>query len=433
MTDVKHVFERVLDTPAPPLTPSATTLASAHRAARRRRTATTLAIIGAVVAVALAGTGLAALRQTDRPPPPIPAGRWPSDAVSWAIGTRIHVSAATGSDVIEVGHHVRAFVRTATGFVVLDAEDAVHSVTESGVTMIGQVNDTVPNNRDQQRLAVNAAGTLVGWVDESASPGALAFRTFDAPHGTTRDFRAGPRSIDDALFFAIDDRKAYWRTAVDGVHQVDLDTGADRLIVGPSDLDIPDEIYSFEVYSGENGVLAFSPNSDKTFFAGRSVDDATELFDRDEYEPQIPISDEDLARGAETIEGHVDPVRLSPTGRWLSFGMFEAVVIPVGEPGPDQPTETIASRGTAVVFDTASGQRLTLATPEATFTLPSVWLDDSTLQVAVVTSNGLLGEVATAVTFYECSLPHGTCHLRAESQLPPPQFPVFPDGRYYGP
>ncbi len=58
MTDVKQIFQRVLDTPAPPLTPAVTTLAVARRARQRRRTLTIAASCGAAaiaVAAVLAG------------------------------------------------------------------------------------------------------------------------------------------------------------------------------------------------------------------------------------------------------------------------------------------------------------------------------------------------------------------------------------------
>ena len=110
----------------------------------------------------------------------------------WASVRR---STSARTDTIEVGHEVHAFVRTAAGFVVLDATDAVYSVTAGGVTRIGQMHDTLPNNTDQQRLVVNSSGTLVGWVDESASPGSLAFRIYDALSGSTRDFPARGRTL----------------------------------------------------------------------------------------------------------------------------------------------------------------------------------------------------------------------------------------------
>jgi hypothetical protein len=46
---------------------------------------------------------------------------------------------------------------------------------------------------------------------------------------------------------------------------------AQRLVLGGEELAVPDEIHSFELYSAQNGVLAFSPNDDGTFLRG-SVD-----------------------------------------------------------------------------------------------------------------------------------------------------------------
>ena len=209
--------------------PDLETIAHAgDRRIRRRRTATILAAVSAVVVVVLGG--VVALRNVPGGPPPMPAGPWPSSAVTWAFDTTIYVATDAGTDTVEVGHDVRSFVRTATGFVVLDETDAVYSVTGLGVTRIGQMHDTQPNNTDQQRLVVNSRGTLVGWVDEAASPGSLVLRIYDARSGLSRDIPGGPVSEDGVNFFAMDDRTAYWRMP-DGLHEVNVDTGDDRLIL----------------------------------------------------------------------------------------------------------------------------------------------------------------------------------------------------------
>jgi hypothetical protein len=404
---------------------------TSHARVRRRRALATLATI---VAVALAGGGVAAVvgNPTDGPPPPLPASPWPLDAVSWATGSTIHVGA---TDTIEVGHEVNAYVRTATGFVVLDGTDAVYSVTEHGVTRIGQMHDTLPNNTDVQRLVVNSSGTLVGWVDESALPDKLAVRIYDPVYGSTRDIPA-PRTTPDihalpgVLLFAIGDHTAYWRT-YEGVHEFDLDSGSDRLIVAREDVQPGDAIYSYEVYSAENGVLAFTPEDDRRIFAGRSVEDAIELVDFREYKSQIQIPEELQAQGAEIIEGHTDPVRLSPTGDWLSFGIFEAIAVPVGNPA-DGGADVSEQRIRPVVFNTATGERVTLAIPDTMLGMPSVWLDDTTLQVLAFTVDMQQPEAPTSVSLYACSLPDATCRLRVQIEPPIPQFGAFPDGRWYG-
>jgi hypothetical protein len=405
------------------------------RRLRRRRI---VALLATVAAVALAGSAAAVVvgGGTEHRPPPIPASPWRTDAVSWAFGTTIYVGTDAGIEEIEVGHEVRAYVRSATGFVVLDGTDAVYSITEDGVTPIGQVNDTLPDNTDVQRLVVNSSGTLVGWVDEAASPESLTVRIYDTVYGSTRDF-PGPLTTPDVhelpgvLLFAIDDRTAYWRT-YEGVHQVDLDTRSDRLIVAREDVSPGDAIYSFEVYSAEHGVLAFSPDDDRTMFAGPSVKDAIELHNFREVTPEAP---EPQAGEPEIISGHTDPVRLSPTGTWLSFGTFNALATPVGDP-KDGGAEFSDMRLMPAVLDAATGERVNLAIPgHPALALPSVWLDDNTLQVVwFETAPSQVGGVPTRVVFYECSIPDGMCQVGAE--LGPPFdesfMPVLPDGRWYG-
>ena len=383
------------------------------RRIRRRRTATVLAAVSTVVAVVLGGAIV--LRGGADGPPRVPASPWPSDAVSWAFGTTIYVATGAGTDEIEVGHEVRSYVRTATGFVVMDGTDAVYSVTQLGVTPIGQVNDTLPNNTAYQRLVANSSGTLVGWVDEAASPGSLTVRIYDAVlvrPGTSRAPLTTPdvHVLPGVLLFAIDDRTAYWRT-YEGVHQVDLDTRTDRLIVSREDVVPGDAIYSFEVYSAENGVLAFSPNDDGTVLAGPSVEGARELHD---------FSD------VRDTSGLTDPVRLSPTGAWLSFGVLE-----IESASEDQ---IRFQRGTPMVFDASTGELITLSIPgDPLVAIPSVWLDDNTVQVVVPIGLDSQPPHVTGVVLYRCELPDATCEVATEIGPPLPRFIAMPDGRWTGP
>ncbi len=191
-----------------------------------------------------------------------------------------------------------------------------------------------------------------------------------------------------------------------------------------------DAIYSFEVYSAEHGVLAFSPDDDRTFFVGPSVKDAIEV--NNFREVGIP---EQQAEGAEIISGHTDPVRLSPTGTWLSFGTFSATATPEGDP-KDGGAEFSDSRLTPIVLDAATGERVNLAIPgHPALALPSVWLDDNTVQVVwFETDPSQPASIPTRIVFYECSLPSGTCRVGAEPEPPFAEsfMPAFPDGRWYG-
>jgi len=362
---------------------------------RRRRVAAALAGVAAVAVVAGA---LAVLSdRTGRDPEPVSA-HWRAESVSWALGSTVHI----GQELIDVGHSVRSFVRTSVGLGIVDDSDDVYSVTDNGATRIGHLTATWPNNSDQQRIVSDPRGTLVGWVNEDP-PGTLVLKVYDQRTGQARSYpTSGALPPDDALFFAIDDHTAYWRTAA-GIFAVDLDTGAERRITNLTG----DPAHDFEVYSVENGVIAFTPQSDQTILAGRAVEGARQLID---------------FRG--TTTGSADPVRLSPTGAWLSIGIIE---IGQGE------GESVAFLGSSIrVYDTATGQYLTLRMPdELKITLPSVWLNDTTLQVIGATRPERPEDQRAGL--YTCTVPDGSCRLAFELEfvdLTSP--PVFPDGRAYG-
>ena len=402
---------------------------ASNRRIRRRRM---VAALVTVVAVGLAGGGTAAIvaGAGDDPPPP-PASPWPADAVSWAAGSTIHVGT---TDTIEVGHEVRAYVRTATGFVVLDDTDAVYSVIGAGVSRIGQVHDSLPDNTDEQRLVADSSGTLVGWVDEAALPDSLAVRIYDPITGSTTDIpmpltTPDVHQLPGVMLFAIEDRTAYWRT-YEGVHEYHLDSGDDRLIVDRWKTSPSHAIYSYEVYSAENGVLAFTPDDDERIFAGPSVEDAIELIDFREYESDLPIPEDLQGREAEVITSGIDPIRLSPTGGWLSFGLFEAVAVRAGDPN-DGGAEISAQRITPIAVDTSTGERVTLAIPDTMAGMPTVWLDDTTVQVVAFTVDAER-PVPTSAVLYACSVTEASCRSLAQIDLSGTQFVAFPDGRWYG-
>src|SRR5262245_9088002 len=244
--------------------PDLQTIARAGDRRIRRRWAAALA--GVAVVTLAAGVVVVSNGQGDQTQT-VASDPWPAGPASWAIGSTIHA----GPDTIDVGRVVRAYVHTTVGFAVVDDADDVYSVTADGVSHIGHLTATRPNNLDQQRLVSDPRGTLVGWVGEDP-PGTRTMFVHDQASGTTRSYPvSGPQPVEDALFFAIDDRTAYWRMSW-SVYAVDLDTGQERLITaGPA--------YDFEIYSVEDGMLAFSPNADTTFFVGTSVQDARKLVD----------------------------------------------------------------------------------------------------------------------------------------------------------
>jgi hypothetical protein len=399
-------------------------LATISRAGGRRiRRRRVFATLGTVAAVALAGSGITMLvgGGSDPRPPTIPSSPWPLDTVSWAINETIYVGA---TETIHVGHPVYAYVRTSVGFATVDGSDYVYSVTESGVTPIGRLTPTEPDNRDQQRIVSDPAGSLVGWVGEP-TPGVLALYTHDQATGETRTFPTpDARPPDDAVFYAIDNRTGYFRMTT-GLYSIDLDSGDQRQLLSSGDLGIRDMIYDHEIYSVENGVLAFSPNSDQTILVGPSMEDATELYSAGDVVAGIQV----LGQGS---SGMVGPIRLSPDGAWLSFSVIE-----FDQSSVEVDAEPVVSRLVPVVFDTANGQEVALTVPgDPAIAFAGMWLDDTTIQVVSITID--LREpqsVPTSMVVYECSPVDGTCQVAVDAEEPPANAigVLSPDGRWYGP
>ena len=226
----------------------------------------------------------------------MPAGPWPPTAVSWAFGTTIHV----GDQTIEVGHDVRAFVRTASGFVILDDADAVYSVTGFGVTEIGQMPDTRPNNIDQQRLVVNSHGRW--WAGSTRlRPATLSWGSTTRRPGSLGPPGAGCRPPDDVC------SSPSTTAPATGVPRRASPQSTSTPVASARSWAYRRLVDDFEIYSVENGVMAFSPNDDGTFFAGRSLSRTHASCSTSAY--------------SRATNGHTDPVRLSPTGAWLSFGV----------------------------------------------------------------------------------------------------------------
>ena len=115
----------------------------------------------------------------------------------------------------------------------------------------------------------------------------------------------------------------------------------------------------------------------------------------------------------------------------MSFGIFEAIALPVGDPREGD-AEVTDQRGTPVVVDTTTGDRVTLAIPDTMLGMPTVWLDDTTLQVVAFTVDKQQPHMPTSATMFVCSVPDGTCGQAAQLELPIPQLAAFPDGRWYG-
>jgi len=344
------------------------------RRIRRRRAVTVLAAAAAVAVVASAAVALSSL--ANRRPDVV--GPMPTGTVSWAVGSTIH----NGPDTIEVGHAVRAYVRTSVGFVTVDDADNVYSVTDRGVRQIGRAAAVPKDGREFVRLFSDPHGTLAGWVGQGPSEqSGLAMLVHDQATGQTRTYEAGGSG--GAVFFAIDDRTAYWRATPDRVVAVDVDTGDERQLAGA------DQAGNLGILSVENGVLAFDRNHQSfgnvtSLRVGRSIDDAREF----------PFGENAEASNV---------MWLSPTGAWLSFLRYQF-------DGPPQHDKVLTV--TAQVVDTTTGDPISLSVPPGGLAVPIIWLDDTTLQVLGVDVPP--GQVAAQAHLYACSVPDGTCAVAAD-------------------
>jgi hypothetical protein len=377
--------------------------AAGDRRIRGRRLASVLA--GAAAVAVIAGSVVVFGRPNDPPPVISP---WPSNAVTWAIGSTIHI----GSETVEVGHTVRALVRTAAGFATIDDANHVYSVTADGVRRIGDATPAPPFDSDvgddQARLVSDPRGTLVGWV--GAGTDWLNLQTYDQATGRHRSYPAiGATPPGGAVFHAIDGRTGYWRTP-GGVYEVDLDSGEQRLLT------MELRSYAFEMYSARNGMLAF--RVDDSILAGRSIDNAELL----------------IRFGEEELRLLTPPYRLSPTGDWLSLGVHDIEKLPGGD------FRGVEDR--AEVYNTSNGEHVVLdvlrdAPKDSALGIPVDWLDDVTVQVVGIHADEPFANEPTAVrlTMYACTVPDGSCRLAADlgtievNEQVPPNFPVLPDGR----
>ncbi len=371
------------------------------RRIRGRRMASALA---GALAVALVGVAVVVLGRPGDPAPVV--SPWPANAVTWATGSTIHV----GTQTVEVGHRVRAYVRTGAGFAAIDDADNVYSVTAEGVRQIGHATAAPPFDSDagddQARLVADTHGTLVGWVGEDQF-GWAVMQTYDQATGRLQSYpKPGAMPWRDAVFYAIDGHTGYWGTLA-GVYEVDLDSSDERLLT------TDEEFRSFEIYSVRNGVLAF--RRDDRFFVGRSIDRAKEI----------------VRRGDDVLTLVAPPYRLSPTGAWLSLGLTKL------EKVADDDYQGI--KDTAEAYDTSTGEHHTLdvmldAPKHTALAIPILWLDDVTVQVVAVSSDVSFDTQPSTVhaTMYVCTVPGASCRLAADLGTivaNGPETPVLPDGR----
>ena len=364
-------------------------VAEAKRRRRRHRRRVT-AVVSGVIVLAVVVAGAVAVLGSLRSPDRVGTGGGVADAATWSRGSVIHV----GPDRVDVGFAVHGFVRTSSGFAVMDARQSVWSITDAGRRRIGEVGD-------QRRLVADPHGTLVAWVgpaNELVVYDHLAGRSrgFADPSGDPGDPGDPGDSGDsgDGGVLAMDRRTVYWRNG-NGLEAVDADTGtvtnltSDRL----------------QLFDAKNSVLAFS-DATRDLKVGTSLEDATPIV-------------------AWSLDPHGgdEPVVLSPTGRW-------AAVAHIRVTGPGDRPDIDAHLN---VYDVRTGATTTLRLPGGPWVaVPSVWLGDATLQVL-----GLFGDPPFAgdtvdPSLFTCRLPSGSCRRAATVGRVGTGFGVatLPDGRW---
>jgi hypothetical protein len=353
--------------------PGAIAAAGDQRVRRRRLRALTALAVGALV-VAVTVVAVGQLRDQH----PLATGGGLADPATWSRGSVIHA----GPDHVDVGFAIRGFVRTSSGFVLMDGRRAVWSLTDGARRRIGQVGD-------QQRLVADRSGPLAAWVDPS-----FGLVVFDQLTGRTRRFADPLGSAAGGGVLAMDRQNVYWRSSR-GVVRVDALTGGVT----------PFASGRVQLFDAKSSVLAFT-DATRDLKVGRSIRGAAPL----------------LAWSLDTHGGD-EPVELSPTGRWVAVAHIR--ITGSGE-HPD-----IEAR--LNVYDVHTHASTALRLPGGSWVaVPSVWLGDATLQVL-----GLFGDPpfkgdTVDPTLFTCTLPSGSCKRAATVGRVGVGYAVaaLPDGRW---
>lgn len=325
-------------------------VAEADRRVRRRRLRTLTAAAVATVAVGGGAVVAGAIRHPDE----VVTGGGLADAVTWSRGSTIHV----GPDDIDVGFLIHGFLRTSSGFVLMDGQQSVWSVTDAGQTRVGKVGG-------QERLVADRNGTLAAWIDPADE-----LVVFDQLAGTTRAFPDLPGTSDGAGVLALDGRTVYWRSGA-GVVTVNADTGKVT----------PFADARLQLFDVKNSVYAFA-DATRDLKVGSSLD----------AKPMVAWSLD--------THGGDEPVVLSPTGRWVAIAHIR-----VTGSGDKQQIESRLK-----VYDVRTHAPTALHLPGGPWVaVPSVWLGDATLQVMGLFGNPPFTGDTIDPALFSCSMPSGDC------------------------
>ncbi len=317
------------------------------RTVRRRRAG--LAVAG-VALLGAASVGGAALWQAADPGEERTqvASSPDAEGLSWGIGSEIR----TPDGSIDVGHPVRAYVRTDTGYVTVDPRGQVRSVVGGDITEVGRTAGS------SLSLTADNEDSLAAWL-EPGGEGRWQWVVFDQakgeriaelPAGNGPDVTGSVVDLDDRQLF-VHEAGSYARLGVDG-----------RSAAATLDRPVPHA----QLLAVEDGVLVW---------ADPGNDDGTSSYivGRTEMEPVHIIP---------AVQGY--EASFSPDARWVAFDA-------------DEPR----------VFDTRTGEQVAIDIGDRVFGAAYEWLDDDT--VALIASAGETGPIELLV----CQVPSGSCEVAA--------------------
>jgi len=310
------------------------------RTVRRRRTVVAALAVAAVTVggVVLLGGGPGAenAQVADTPAD--------SQGMSWATGSVIH----TPTSKIEVGRPVRAYVRTAAGFVTVDDQGRVWSVVGRETTEVGAMTPS------SLYLTSDPEDSLAAWLEQEPG-GEWSWVVFDQALGRRlATFEEGKAPDIVGVVVALDDRTLYVSEDGDYV-SIDVDDGTDAVVDPPA--------RAAQLLSVEDGAFAWADPGD----------------DDGESEYILGSAEAEAVR-IPAVQGHL--AWFSPDARWITFDA-------------DEPR----------VFDAGTGEQVEIDIDGRIFGVGYEWLDKDSL--AVMASRGENGPIEMLV----CEVPEGTCDV----------------------
>ena len=203
---------------------------------RRRRLRATAYVGGLAAAVVSAALVVPGLGTGEQSAGPATATEQPA-ALTWASGSTLYIDA----EPVDVGHEVRAYVRTDDAYAIVDPDGTIWSWRDGDATEVGATSAQRPH------LEADDEGTLVAWIDRQ-QPTVMVLDQATGEITTLGEARS-------AEVYGVDGRTVYWRNQ-EGTVASDVDAGASRIIQdGPGGaaaiLDVEDGLIAFD--AGDDG------------------------------------------------------------------------------------------------------------------------------------------------------------------------------------